>query len=233
LLKVLYFFTGLGHEAVIVFFVISGYLVGGLAVIRYPLRGFDLADFAVHRIGRIYTVLVPALLLGGMLDWLGLRFFNASNLYTAPAHLDFVIANNLNLPTFILNLVNLQAIAGQRLGSNSPLWSLAFEWWYYVIFAAAMTATIRGPVLLRVLSCATLIVIATLMPHFVLIWGLVWLIGMATALYGSRRSRSPVSRFRSPLSFLGSAEATLKLEYLDSQDRCLFRTWEFRWRSRL
>ena len=38
----LYFVTGLGHEAVVIFFVISGFLVGGLTLDRWRTRGPDL-----------------------------------------------------------------------------------------------------------------------------------------------------------------------------------------------
>src|SRR5260370_239799 len=40
--KTLYVATGLGHEAVVIFFVISGFLVGGLTLDRWKSRGPDI-----------------------------------------------------------------------------------------------------------------------------------------------------------------------------------------------
>lgn len=192
LVKAFYFLTGMGHEAVMIFFVVSGYLVGGLAIIRYQKRGFDVVDYAVNRTSRIYTVLIPALLLGGLLDLIGFEFFNRSGLYTgsaphAAASIDFAIANNLNLPTLLANLVMLEGITSERLGSNGPLWSLVYEWWYYVIFAAAMTLVVRKQLLARILSGSILIVLALLLPRALLFWGVMWLVGVGAALYGETR----------------------------------------------
>ena len=63
-----HFFCGFGHIAVIVFFVISGFLVGGGAIFRLEDNGFDVIDYFVHRAARIYTVLIPALIAGFVLD---------------------------------------------------------------------------------------------------------------------------------------------------------------------
>src|ERR1700712_2797865 len=58
----------LGGPAVIIFFVVSGYLVGGSAL----SRGASLSwrDYSASRIARIYVVIVPALLLTASLDGL-------------------------------------------------------------------------------------------------------------------------------------------------------------------
>src|SRR5438045_3272219 len=82
LCKVFYFMTGLGHEAVIVFFVISGFLVGGHTWERWRNESLRLRSFVSARISRIYTVLIPALIVGLAFDVIGLRWLNASELYT-------------------------------------------------------------------------------------------------------------------------------------------------------
>jgi peptidoglycan/LPS O-acetylase OafA/YrhL len=192
LVKAFYFLTGLGHEAVMIFFVVSGYLVGGLAIVRFQTRGFDVVDYAVHRTSRIYTVLIPALLLGGLLDLIGLELFNRSGLYTgsaphAAASIDFVISNNLNLSTLLANLAMLEGIASERLGSNGPLWSLAYEWWYYVIFAMAMTLVAGKQLFVRVLSGTILLALVLLLPRALLFWGIMWLVGVGAALYGETK----------------------------------------------
>jgi hypothetical protein len=39
-----------------------------------------------------------------------------------------------------VNAFFLQTIAGPTFGSNGPLWSLAYEWWYYVLFPLVLAA---------------------------------------------------------------------------------------------
>ena len=64
--------TVLGHygrEAVIVFFVLSSF------VIAYTVdqENCTLFEYAIHRISRIYLVVIPALILTPMADWIGAR----------------------------------------------------------------------------------------------------------------------------------------------------------------
>ena len=60
--KSLYFATGFSHEAVIIFFVLSGYLVGGKAI-RLARRSTEeqRRRFVIDRFVRIFIVLLPAL----------------------------------------------------------------------------------------------------------------------------------------------------------------------------
>jgi peptidoglycan/LPS O-acetylase OafA/YrhL len=74
LLRGVNFFGEFGYTAVIVFFVISGFLVGGQAIVNFKRKGFNVTDYFVHRFSRIYTVLIPALIVGLTLDWLGIVF---------------------------------------------------------------------------------------------------------------------------------------------------------------
>ena len=52
----------LGREAVAVFFVLSGLLVGGKLVGRVRAGRFDAASYAADRLARVYVPLIPALL---------------------------------------------------------------------------------------------------------------------------------------------------------------------------
>ncbi len=190
LTKALYFVTGFGHEGVVVFFVVSGYLVGGLSVLKMRTSRFDLADYAIHRFSRIYVVLAPALLLLGGVDLLGTMFVNASGLYTesakfAPESMNFIVAHNLSIGTLIGNLAMLEGIHGvPRLGSNSPLWSLVYEWWYYCLFAAVAVAATSGRSLRAAVAVAFAIALCLFLPVQILMWGSIWVLGLLVALYG-------------------------------------------------
>ena len=139
LIKAFYFATGFGAEAVIVFFVISGYLVGGSSLQAWRRRTFNFFDYFVHRFSRIYVVLFPALVLGLLLDSYGRGYFDGSGIYSRPDLLHTTsLANGFTLNLYLQGPPRQSAaIADLRcvcLGTNVPLWSLAYEWWYYCIF---------------------------------------------------------------------------------------------------
>ena len=123
--------SGLGHQAVIVFFALSG-LVVTTSMLRLAASGrWSLPRFAKTRLVRLWIVLLPCLLGGAMLDRLGLAL--AMPPYGIPAVSHPAPPIDLGLGTALGNLLFLQTIAVPVLGSNGPLWSLANEAWYYVL----------------------------------------------------------------------------------------------------
>lgn len=198
-IKVFYFFTGFGGEAVMVFFLLSGFLVGGGALKKMRENSFNATDYMISRISRIYTVLVPALICGGLLDWIGLRYLNGTEIYTNSAQyktksLGFVIADNLDISTFMSNLFNLQGTLSHVFGSNTPLWSLSYEWWYYCLFALILTLMSRKTSELSFWISAVCIVAAVFVfPFKQTLYFSVWMLGAWIATIESSRFRiSPV-----------------------------------------
>ncbi len=127
-----------GHQMVLGFFVMSGYLVGGamLASIR---KGKDfLREYLIHRFARIYMVVVPALVLTFVADSIG-RSLPTPTFYDLPLFQGHFGAN-----VFVANVLNLQEIFSVFYGTNSPLWSLACEFWYYITFPLLMLPLARN-----------------------------------------------------------------------------------------
>src|SRR5882757_10976055 len=126
-----------GEEAVIVFFVLSGYLVGG-SVIRSVKNGtWSWKSYLLKRITRLWVVLIPALILGISLDLLGMHLFGSpTSIYAAPSTtlVPHDLAERLSWKVFLANAVFLQGILSPTAGTNNSLWSLAYEWWYYLQF---------------------------------------------------------------------------------------------------
>lgn len=119
----------LAHQAVVGFFAISGYLVGG-AVIAHIRKGQRfLSAYLIHRFTRIYIVLIPALLLTMIIDWTGRTCFGETGVYDWPLFKD-----HFRPALFFAALANQQAIYADFFGTNGPLWSLACEFWYYITF---------------------------------------------------------------------------------------------------
>jgi len=143
-LEAVYFLTGFGHQAVLVFFVLSGFLISSTVLRSLVSGNWSWRDYAINRATRLYVVLVPGLLLGFFWDRLGSWIFASQGIYAHPLK-DLgtpVPLQNLNLPTFLGNLFFLQTIFCQTFGSNAPLWSLSNEFWYYVLFPVGLCAAL-------------------------------------------------------------------------------------------
>jgi len=67
LVEIVYLVTGFSHYAVMIFFVLSGFLVGG-SVLRGRMDGtWSWSLYSTNRLTRLWVVLIPALLLGAIL----------------------------------------------------------------------------------------------------------------------------------------------------------------------
>ena len=140
--KVLYFLTGFGHQAVMVFFVLSGFLISSSVIYSWASGTWSWRDYAINRSSRLYAVLIPGLLFGLLWDRIGSTLLASTGLYAQPLEGfgSAIARNQLTVGTFFGNLFFLQTIVCQTFGSNGPLWSLSNEFWYYVLFPVGLFA---------------------------------------------------------------------------------------------
>lgn len=199
-----YFVTGYFVEAVLVFFVLSGFLVGGMVCARIKLGRFDAPGYAVDRFSRLYVAFVPALVLTVVLTAIGMHWFNATGLYDAtnPTFVEkdtpIAFAVNTGWRVFLGNLAMLQFYFVAPYGSNPPLWTLSSEFWFYVVFGLAGTAAMTRGSGRWIAAGLALIAILVLGPMFWLYMGM-WLIGVAAAIL--RPPRWPASAIALGLLF--------------------------------
>jgi len=143
LIKIVYFATGFGHESVMIFFVLSGFLVGG-TMLRGRIDGnWSWSSYASNRFTRLWVVLIPALLLGAVWDRTGIVVFGTHGIYGGLAQnnvVRFAVRPRLSGTVMLGNALFLQGILTPTFGSNGPLWSLSFEFWYYVLFPLMVLA---------------------------------------------------------------------------------------------
>ena len=120
------------------FFVLSGFLISSSVLRKVQCSRWSWRDYAIDRGVRLYLVLAPCLVLGGVLDLAGFHFFNQNAIYSdpLPAFGDAVPIQHLNLLSFAGSLLFAQTRFTTVFGSNGPLWSLFNEFWYYVTFPA-------------------------------------------------------------------------------------------------
>lgn len=174
--KLFYFVTGFGHQAVMIFFVLSGYWITKTVARRCTEGGFAWSDYAIDRLSRLYIVLVPALLLGGLLDSIG-RYGTAAPLYLGlqgANTLTWDVAARLSLSDLIGNLAFVQSLIVEPFGSNGPLWSLANEFWYYLWFPSLyqLLQGRRPSIAASIFVLTTMVAFRSLLPGFIC-----WLFG--------------------------------------------------------
>jgi peptidoglycan/LPS O-acetylase OafA/YrhL len=184
--KVFYLLTSLGQQAVMVFFVLSGFLITKNISQLANSKRWSWAEYAAKRVSRLWIVLVPALALTFAWDQLGIAV-TGSRLYSGDLnsvyHSTPMSALSYSISTAIGNLFFLQTIVVPPFGSNGPLWSLANEFWYYAIFPLVFFA-FRGQAtaVLRVAFAVVAIGLCIWLPKPLVLLGVVWLMGYGVYL---------------------------------------------------
>jgi len=166
------------HAAVMVFFVLSGY------VIFYTTIGKKRGgiQYASSRLSRLYSVMLPAILLS-VISQITITQINPS------VYEDFSLFNSVGryiLSTFFLNEIFTLSAAPIV---NGPLWTIGYEFIFYLIFGLwyYKCHTIKSKLSVVILS----IIIA---PKVILLFP-VWLLGGAAYLIKTPQIKSYLSYF--------------------------------------
>ncbi len=166
--------AGFSHESVIVFFVLSGFIIYSTSVGNQR----SLREYVVARTSRILSVAWPAVVLCFALTWL--------LLYFQP---EFVVQlSNYSDPSFgafgsCLLFLNESWLNRATVPLNAPYWSLCYEVWYYILFGAWIYSKGRNRYLL-------LIVISAIAGPAVLVLFPAWLIGCVLAKHFASLTKS-------------------------------------------
>lgn len=164
------FASGFAYLAVIVFFVLSGWLVGGSLLNRLDTNQ-AITNYAIDRATRLWIVLIPT--------FVAIWIFG---LVTAELHvppLSFAPDNAYSAAAFFGNLVGLQTILVPEFGGNFPLWSLANETWYYVLFPLLIMLFRTHSAVYRLVILLVVAVIVHLLNSAILLYFSIWLLGAA------------------------------------------------------
>ncbi len=206
----LYAITGFGHEAVMVFFVLSGYFIGTSVMASVGGQRWSWRTYLISRLSRLQLVLFPSLVLGALWDRIGMSIYRAAPLYYGALYKFYVpsVALRSTVPVFLANLFFLQSVVSPVFGSNGPLWSLSYEFWYYILFPAAVLAMagwlgMRFRVLYAVLVLCLFWFVGAQISLYFLIWLTGALVGRLQQATNYRTS-SPLLPFATGLVFLGS-----------------------------
>ena len=204
----LYFLSAQGEAAVWIFLVLSGYLVGGSVLHRRAAGTWSWPDYLLRRGTRLWVVLIPALALTFLCDaWRG-----PAPVVSAGAMATDVVFRH-DLPTLVGNLCFLQDVVVAPYGSNTPLWSLAYEAWFYVLFPVVLVSCGDGPRGRRIGAALCALGILWLLGPRGWWLALPWLIGAALARREQRRPGQGSACPR-PLPWLGLVAVLACLPFL-------------------
>ena len=160
------------HSAVIVFFVLSGFVIAYVTEVKER----EWRDYAAARLSRVYSVALPAVLLTLLLDTIG-RSLN-------PGVYDYPYDQFATRVAGSLLFANETWFVSMLAFSNVPYWSVCYEVWYYVFFGLLVFAP-RKPALVLMAGLALL-----LGPKIVLL-APVWILGVVLYRWRALRSLSP------------------------------------------
>jgi peptidoglycan/LPS O-acetylase OafA/YrhL len=180
------FCAGFAHPAVMVFFVLSGYLVGGGLLKEIRLKGrIDFPKYFLNRFSRMSVVLYPSLLAILLFDLIGIHVFHgiSTGVYTPD------VSGNLSPSVIICNAAFMQSALCEKFGNDGALWSLYNEFWYYMIWPVILlgcTVAGIGRRLTFLAAAAVALVVFTFFQHNLdgpfAPYMLIWLLGVGIAL---------------------------------------------------
>jgi peptidoglycan/LPS O-acetylase OafA/YrhL len=158
------------RPAVIVFFVLSGYVI---AATLGPSPAA--ASYGASRLSRLYSVVLPALALTFILDSAGSAirpdfYAEAARITRGEANVTDGVFGRYLLSGLFLQKWWIFPTLHANPGTNGPFWSLSYEAAYYIAFAILVFMRARA----RILALITLFLLAG--PAIFALWPL-WLLG--------------------------------------------------------
>ena len=195
-LSIQHLLPGTGHECVIVFFVLSGYIIAATA----ERKDSTLLDYALDRFARVYSVAIPALLISTA----------ASLALGVGSHADVLAALAANL-TFVGESWSANAFPP----TDPPFWSLCYEVMYYTLFGCAVY--LRG-----IARVAALTLVVLLAGPKVLLLLPCWLLGAIAYQWRDRFSLGKIGAIVAGLVLPGLAFGALTFLQLGAKVDALF-----------
>jgi peptidoglycan/LPS O-acetylase OafA/YrhL len=179
--------------AVVSFFIVSGFMIFQ-SISRHKIAdgNFNLIGFLLVRFFRIYPPLIAAVLLSLVVYWLiksldlhgATSFRLGGELFLSRERVEFEW--DRLLPTLLL-LYNVVPSMPPPLSINGPLWTLAYEWWFY-LFAGLSSALLSRRSLIRWFLFCGLLILFFMQPSGILFWVflMVWYAGFFLGYVHSR-----------------------------------------------
>lgn len=178
LVRFIYIDHYVARAAVIFFFALSGYLVGTSVLKSSGQDRWSWGNYLLSRLTRLWMVLIPVLVMTAMIDMVG---------HSIPAlRPSFVGVAAADTPAaFFGTMFFVQHILTEVFGSLGSAWSLAYEFWYYILFPIAVLAFVRQGAR-RWLYGLLFVVVAVFSGSSIFLLFPVWLAGVVAGSFAAR-----------------------------------------------
>lgn len=199
----------LGNDAVMIFFVLSGFVIAYVSETREK----NGALYFTARISRLWSIAIPALLLTITLDYTGKWL--APEMYNGDWFQDSNPAFRVIANIFFINELWFWSI---RPFSNGPYWSIGYEFWYYAIYAASFF--LEGKTRYFTIGFLAILVGPKILLLFPVWWAGVW--AYRTNLANNLSKISSIFLFFITIIFYLVARLTGVIDHLDDVVKYFF-----------
>lgn len=141
-------FPWMQNIAVVVFFVMSGFVITYSTAVKNINGEYSLKSYFVDRFSRIYSAYIPALLFICIIDFASSRLAPDTYMHFSTYNLKTLIANVFMLQDFPYGLFDLTSLA-----SAGVLWTIAIEWWVYLCFGVIYFVFVNKQSVTPLLTC--------------------------------------------------------------------------------
>ena len=154
-------FSNHGHTAVIIFFVLSGYVISYIS----STKETSATDYWASRLSRFYSLVIPVIVLCPVIDLAGEAL--APQFYVDKTTHGLALLRIFASLTFLNEIWRISIMPF----SNTPYWSVCYEMWYYIFFAIATFTKGNARVFLLVFACC-------LVGPKILLLAPIWILGV-------------------------------------------------------
>lgn len=153
--SIFFFVTRLGEESVLIFFVLSGFLVGGKSIEKIIKAQVNVKSYILDRAVRIFLPLFASVLLVIVLD--------------------LIMNDKIPFLDIAGSILSLQGLFTDCY-SNAPLWSLSYEVWFYIMTGCILVMFSKSKIKFGIVSFIVLticfLVFLKLDSKYLFIWSL-------------------------------------------------------------
>lgn len=183
--KLFWLVTVLQREAVVIFFVLSGFLVGGTTLRALQAGRFDGIKYLVARFSRIYVVFAPSIIVTWVIFVVGGKFLHDFGSDTVHPLFSESSPDMGGAQSAACHIICLQGLICDAWSENPALWSLGYEWALYLVAPALLSLAVpKAPIRLR-LSGLAILTLAIAALYFGtrewLFWLFAWFAGVLAA----------------------------------------------------
>lgn len=124
------YFPYIQNIGVVILFLISGFLNAYSLENKNSNRTYEFQDFFKHKVVRILREYLPGLVFIAVIDGIYILVNGNNYSYYGAYNIKQFVGNMLFLQgTYVGNYLGIVPF-----GSGRPLWTLALEWWFYLLF---------------------------------------------------------------------------------------------------